>query len=225
MSHPSDFPFRREVVGYSHVLRSAKGNPVMRAGLVTPARIRATVLKGERGRMPNGMFRRTAVVWAAVLVSVPLAIAGPDVYVQTVIDPSGQLHITTRHRKEIAPEKQKDQVRFDDPLISPDGRAVGWLALYPNSNTSYPIALKLVVLFEGNQREYTGNGLAMSVWGFWAGGKQVAFEQETLHGGASAHYELHDVETGELADKYDPDANPDSVTKPPRWVVSLGSRE
>jgi hypothetical protein len=52
----------------------------------------------------------------------------------------------------------------------------------------------------------------------------VAFEQETVLGGMGVHYELRDVETGELADKYDPDANPDLVTKPPRWVVVLDSK-
>jgi hypothetical protein len=85
------------------------------------------------------------------------------------------------------------------------------------------VALKLVILQNGEQRIYEGSGLPISHWCFWARGKQVAFKQEAEHGGMAAHYELHDVETGELADKYDPDASPD-VTKPPRWVVDLDSR-
>jgi len=168
---------------------------------------------------------RTGV--GAALVLLGLASAGAatlDVYVVTVIDPSGQLHITTKHKREIVPKKEPDQTSFDNAQISPDGHAVGWLALYPNCCTSYPIALKLVVLLNGEQRSYTGNGLLIARWCFWAGGKQVAFEQETVHGGMGVHYELRDIETGKLADKYDPDTDAESVTKPPRWVVVLDSR-
>ena len=162
-----------------------------------------------------------------VLVLLGLASAGAgavDVYVETAIDPSGQLHISTKHKREIVPKKDRDQVSFDKAQISPDGHAVGWLALYRNCCTSYPIALKLVVLLNGEERSYTGNGLVIARWCFWAGGKQVAFEQETVHGGMGVHYELRDLETGQLADKYDPDVDPGSVTKPPRWVVVLDSR-
>ena len=37
-----------------------------------------------------------------------------------------------------------------------------------------------------------------------AGGKQVAFEQETVHGGMGIHYELRDVATGNLIAAFDP---------------------
>jgi hypothetical protein len=134
--------------------------------------------------------------------------AATALYVVVVIDPSGQLHITTKHHQEIVPKKEGEQTGFADAQISPDERAVGWLALYPNCCATYPIALKLVILVNGAQRTYSGNGLPISRWGFWAGGKQVAFEQETEH----------------LADKYDPDANPDTISKPPRWVVVLDSK-
>lgn len=164
-------------------------------------------------------------VWLLViLLALGTAAAATDPYVETVIDPSGQLRITTKHHREIVPKKDRDQTAFDNAQIAPDGRSVGWLALYPNCCTTYPIALKLVVLFNGEERTYTGNGLPIARWCFWASGKQVAFEQETVHGGMGAHYELHDVETGQLTDKYDPDANPEGVTKPPRWVVVLDSR-
>lgn len=154
---------------------------------------------------------------------VPVSAATP-LYVETVIDSSGQLRITAKHHREIVPQKEKEQTGFEDAQISPDGRAVGWLALYPNCCTSYPIPLKLVILLNGAQQTYTGSGLPIWRWCFWAGGKQVAFEQEIVHGGMGAHYELRDIETGELADKYDPDANPDVITKPPRWVVVLDSK-
>jgi hypothetical protein len=164
-------------------------------------------------------------VWAAVCFMTLFPVhAATELYVETAIDPSGQLRISTKHRREIVPKKEPEQTAFADAIISPDGRAVGWLALFPNCCATYPIALKLVILFNGESRTYTGNGLPISRWCFWGGGKQAAFEQETVHGGMGVHYELRDVATGELVDKYDPDANPEAVTKPPRWVVVLDSR-
>lgn len=168
---------------------------------------------------------RRAYLWVlALCLGLVSLYAATEIYVETVIDPSGQLHITTKHKREIAPKKEAEQVGFDKAQISPDGRAVGWLALYPNCCTSYPIPLKLVLLVNGGQRAFTGNGLPIWRWCFWAGGRQVAFEQETVHGGMSVHYELRDIATGGLADKYDPDVNP-AVTKPPRWVVALDSKD
>ena len=171
------------------------------------------------------LFVRRASVWAGVLLLglTPLW-AGADLYVETVIDPSGQLRITTRHHKEIVPQKEPDQTAFGVARISPDGHAVGWLELFSNCCTSYPIPLKLVVLVNGEQRSFTGNGLPIWRWRFWGEGKQVAFEQETVHGGMGVHYELRDLSTGELAGKYDPDTNPEAVTKPPKWVVVLNAQ-
>ncbi len=148
--------------------------------------------------------------------------AGSEIYVETVIDPSGQLHITTKHKHEIVPKKEPQQVGFYDAQISADGHAVGWLAMYPDCCASAPVALKLVVLMNGEQHIYTGTGLPISQWCFWSQGKQVAFKQQTERGGNAVHYELRDLDTGALADKYDPDVSP-SVTKPPRWVVVLDS--
>jgi hypothetical protein len=172
----------------------------------------------------GSLMRRACLAGMIFFLGLAPVSAATALYVVVVIDPSGQLHITTKHHQEIVPKKEGEQTGFADAQISPDERAVGWLALYPNCCATYPIALKLVILVNGEQRTYSGNGLPISRWGFWAGGKQVAFEQETEHGGMAVHYELHDIETGDLADKYDPDANPDTISKPPRWVVVLDSK-
>jgi hypothetical protein len=160
----------------------------------------------------------------ALLLGMASTFAATDIYVETVVDPSGQLRISTKHHREIVPKKERDQSAFADAQVSPDGRAVGWLALFPDPGGSEPLALKLMVMQEGEPQSFTGNGLPFSRWCFWAGGKQVAFEQQTVHGGLGVHYELRDLQTGDLADRYDPDANPDGVTKPPRWVVVLDSK-
>jgi hypothetical protein len=171
---------------------------------------------------PAFLSPRTSLLVLAFFVGLGTLGAASEVYVETVIDPSGQLHITTKHKREVVPRKEPQQVGFFQAQISPDGHAVGWLAMFPNCCASYPVALKLVVLLNGEQRIYTGTGLPISEWCFWSQGKQVAFKQETEHGGNAVHYELRDLETGALADKYDPDVNL-TVTKPPRWVVALDS--
>jgi hypothetical protein len=161
--------------------------------------------------------------FAIVMIVLGVAAAAPasDSYIAAAIDPSGQLYITTKRHREITPKKEGNQIGFARPEIAPDGRAVGWLALYSNPDTSYPIPLKLVVYDGGEQRAFKGSGLPIKRWCFEAGGRQVAFEQETVHGGIDAHYELRDVATGQLVEKFDPDRNADMAAKPPRWVVDV----
>ena len=168
--------------------------------------------------------RQTWVLAVLLVLGQTLASAATDIYIETVIDPSGQLRISTKRRREIVPKKEPDQTGFRDVQISPDGHAVGWLALFQKSSTSDPEATQLVIQMGDSQHILAGNGLPILGWCFWGGAKQVAFKQETVHGGMAVHYELRDIETGQVTDKYDPDANPDSTTKPPKWVVVLDSR-
>jgi hypothetical protein len=118
------------------------------------------------------------------------------------------------------------QIEFDDVAISPDRRVVGWLALYANCCTSYPIPLALVLYSNGKTRVLTGRGLPVWQWRFLANGTRVAFEQETVHGGIGVHFELRDVVTGRLIDEYDPpsDSSADAAATPPEppiWVTEM----
>ena len=158
-----------------------------------------------------------------MFLGLSLAPAAVETYVQAVVDPGGQLRIQTKDGREIVPRKEPDQVAFDKAAISPDGHAVGWLAQYPNCCTSYPIPLKLVIYASGKLRTFTGSGLPVWRWRFQAGGKQVSFEQETVHGGIGVHYELRDITTGRLIAKYDPKPPPDATGDPPKWVAELDS--
>ena len=158
-----------------------------------------------------------------MLVSTASATA-PETYVQTELDSNGQLHILTKRHREIVPTKAPEQVGFEDIRISPDGRAVGWLALYPDCCTSDTIPLKLVVYVSGKLTTFTGSGLPVWRWCFQGEGAQVAFEQETVHGGTNIHYELRDVATGKLVAQYDPDSDWEMTAKPPRWVAEVGSK-
>jgi len=144
-------------------------------------------------------------------------------YETVQVDQQGQLQIVTKDGKTITPRKARDQVGFDMPAISPDSKSVGWLALYPNASTSYPIPLELVIYTNGKARTYKGSGLPVWHWRFEAEGKQVAFEQETVHGGIGVHYELRDVASGRLIAEYNPASG--SASRQPQWVVDLDSRK
>lgn len=165
-----------------------------------------------------------ACVWTLAFLGLLSAPVTAQTYVQATVDARGQLHILTQDRREIVPKKEPEQVGFDLPQISPDDHAVGWLEMYPNCCTSYPIPLALVIYAHGKLRKYRGSGLPVWQWRFEAQGKQVAFEQETVHGGMGVHYELHDVKTGRLLAKYDPpfhSADSGDIGTPPRWVAEM----
>ena len=162
---------------------------------------------------------RTALLCSAALLAAGANVAAQETFVRADIDRQGQLRIVSSRGHEIVPARHKDQVGFDKAAISPDRRAVGWLALFPNCCTTYPIPLELVVYMKGRERKFTGVRLAFGGWAFSGDGKRVAFEQETVHGGLGVHYELRDVSTGRLVAVYDP--CPAKPRSPPAWVQAL----
>jgi hypothetical protein len=154
-------------------------------------------------------------------------------YVAASVDKSGALRIETAAGLVVVPEREPErefigkQVGYDDIQISTNGLAVGWLALYPNCCTSYPIPLALVVYSNGNKRSYTGTGLPVWKWRFMAAGTQIAFRQETVHGGLGVNYELRNVLNGELVARYSPEVGPDNQPlagqQLPEWVAALNA--
>jgi hypothetical protein len=97
---------------------------------------------------------------ALLPLAAPLTGQAAETYDTVLVDPSGDLHIVTREGRKIAPPKDSDQVGFDKAAISPDRLAIGWLALFPNCCTSYPIPLKLVVYSSGQSVHLRGHGVA-----------------------------------------------------------------
>jgi hypothetical protein len=83
----------------------------------------------------------------------------------------------------------------------------------------------LAIYSGGKRSEFTGSGLPVSQWHFTATGRQVAFQQETAHGGREIHYELRDIGSGVLVAEYSPkvdeDGQPLEEQSPPDWVVAL----
>ena len=132
----------------------------------------------------------------------------------------GSIHIIYSDGKDVKPPKEKGQVDCSSPHVAEDKQTVGWLVEYPNCCTSYPIALTLVIYRSGNVIRRFNDGMLIANWRFVKGGKNVAFYTDTVHGGLAPHYELRNVLTGALLDKWDGDLSATS----PGWAKQL-SRE
>jgi hypothetical protein len=140
-----------------------------------------------------------------------------ETYDSVIVDSTGAIAIRTLGHRTLIRAPDSGQVGVDQVAISPDRRAVGWLTLFANCCTSYPIPLSLKVYAQGIQHSFTGIALPIWRWRFEAGGAHVAFYQETVHGGMGTHYELRAVDGEELLDQYEPT---DSLPPPP-WVTRL----
>ena len=133
----------------------------------------------------------------------------------------GTVHIVHGDGKEVQPPTDKEQVGSSSALISEDKQAAGWLVNYENCCTSYPLSLELMIYRPGKPlRGFKGDGRAIFDWHFVAGGKRVAFYQAFPHGTPVQHYELRDIATSRLIDKWDGDL----TSKSPKWAKGLGTK-
>lgn len=149
-----------------------------------------------------------------------------ETYIKASVDESGQLCITTEDAKKIILQKDTNQVGFEKITISEGGHSVGWLADYPNASTSYPIPLVLKIYSNGILHKFKVRELPIWKWRFYADGKQVIFEQETVHFGFGIHYELRDIASERMIASYDPEYGPDNRVlevqeNTPKWVKEL----
>ena len=135
------------------------------------------------------------------------------------IDADGRVHIIHSDGHEIIPPKEKGQVSVASAAVASDNLTAGWLVEYANCCTSYPIPLTLVLYRPGRPLRRLGNGMMICDWHFEAGGKQVAFSTNTVHGDLAPQYELRDTQTGRLIAKWDGHLNIES----PAWATRLKS--
>lgn len=138
------------------------------------------------------------------------------IYRAASVDSSGQLRIVLSNGQVIQPAKDSDQVAFDQVFLSADHRTAGWLALYPNCCTTYPIPLKLFVLRAGGRPLVVANELPIWQWAFSRDGQHVVVRQAPVHGLAPAHYELRDARTGRVIASADVDSA--AIDSLPVWV-------
>jgi len=146
-------------------------------------------------------------------------LAGGPAYRSVSVDESGQLHIVLDSGKEVLPRKIREQVSFGAPLVSPDRRAVGWLAMYPQPAVNYvmpPIPGKLVIYRAGRVLRTVPTDQVFWDWHFQDGGKRVAYSTGPTHGGA-AECVLRNVESGKVVAHWW--VRPGS--EPPTWARNL----
>jgi hypothetical protein len=172
-------------------------------------------------------FKTSLIVSILLLgwLAVPSPCVAKDTYVGATVDAAGDLRIQRAKGHVIVFKKDSEQTAFDQIAISKGGESVGWLAMYPNCCTSYPIPRKLRLYSHGRLSTFGGDSLPIWRWQFTSDGRRVAFEQETVHGGFGIHYELRDIATGRLTAQYDPpvgsDNRPSSSENVPQWVVEF----
>jgi hypothetical protein len=138
--------------------------------------------------------------------------------VRAYADGSGALRVVTANGQNIAVPKEKAQTGAEEIKITDDHQTLGWLVVYPNpdSDRSWEkLYGKLVLWRDGKVMRRFSTEQVFWSWGFWQGGKQVAFHTGPLHG--SGRFELHDVETGRLVAAIDEN---DTGTLPD-WAHSL----
>jgi hypothetical protein len=134
------------------------------------------------------------------------------------INPDGRVHIVHSDGEEITAPKERDQVSVKSAALADNRLAAGWLVEYENCCTSYPIPLTLVIHIPGRPLQRLGDGMMICNWRFEAGGKQVAFYTNTVHGDFAPHYELRETRTGRLIAKWDGHL----TARSPAWATKLG---
>jgi hypothetical protein len=130
---------------------------------------------------------------------------------------SGTVHIVRRDGSDAEIPKQEGEVGRSEPIISDDRESVGWVVDYETGLlSSEPLPLELVIYrIRGPVLRF--GGMPIWKWSFLAGGKQVAFYTNTLHGDLAPHFELRDIPTGRLLGKW----NGPLDEKSPAWTDSL----
>jgi len=143
-----------------------------------------------------------------------------SVYRSVFVDGSGQLHFVLESGKEVLPQKTHGQTSFGDPEIAADGRAVGWLAMYPDPSITYykgaEIAGGLVIYRDGHVLHTFSTDQIFWDWQFQDDGKRVAYSTGPTHGGA-AECVLRDVKSGRILARW----RVQSSGEPPAWAQTL----
>jgi hypothetical protein len=117
---------------------------------------------------------------------------------RAAIDSTGQLTMTLANDRVLRPPKDSNQVSVDQVALSADRRLIGWVALYPNCCTSYPIPLELVILRTDGSRTVITTTLPIWQWAFTSDGRNVVIRQAPAHGAVRTSYELRAIGTGQL---------------------------
>ena len=131
--------------------------------------------------------------------------AADQVYRSTAVDDRGQLHIKLASGKEVLPPKSKGQTSFGDAKISPDGRTVGWLSMYPYPEPEQawrgPLGGALVLFRAGRVRHTFKAGQPVWAWEFKDGGNRIAYREAPMHGSSQTCF-LGDMDSGRIIEQW-----------------------
>jgi hypothetical protein len=167
-------------------------------------------------------------------LAVFLLAAPSEQYAAVEVNADGGVIVSTVDGRHVTPGRlppisgDMKHIGAEQAAVSPDRQSVGWLALFENCCTSYPLPLKLVILHNGRLHVLEGSS-AIWFWSFQDGGKLVAAREELPHGDQGLHYDLWNVATGKRVAEYTPDYDADGhpIARPnePEWVKALDIRE
>ena len=166
---------------------------------------------------------------ALLLLSLVSQSASAGYVAASLADNGSRLVITNDDGSQFSAPTFSEQVGFEQPRISSDGQSVGWLALYPNCCTSYPIPLKLVLL-DRSRRLHTFEGIKLAVfkWCFLPRSTSVAYMQTVVHGSNFEHFEARSISSGKLLAEYEyPNEEPENAAarkRAPGWVRCVEKR-
>ena len=145
----------------------------------------------------KGLLAAAILVW-------PIFVLAAGFQAIELSEDRARLVITAADGQQFDAPKFSEQVEFGRPRVSADGKYVGWLALFPNCCTSYPIPLKLVVLDQSRQlHSFEGIKISIFAWCFSPNSPSVAYRQGVLHGSDFRHFELRSISGGRLLAEYD----------------------
>ena len=157
------------------------------------------------------------------LLLIPVAVLAASFETAVLAGDGTALVLTSSDGARFDAPRLPEQVAFDQPRVSPNGRYVGWLASFPNCCTSYPVPLALVVIDASRHlHTFDGSKLAISSWCFLPSSAAVAYAQGVLHGSDARLFELRSISDGRLVARYeyphDEEQNKRARSLAPSWV-------
>jgi len=171
-----------------------------------------------------------AVLLAGLLSTLPCA---AQRFVSTELSKGGKDLVLTRSDGSRWPAPRLEyehfvskQDSFEQPSVSPRGRYVGWLALYPGVEASYSQPLHLVVM-DGDNRlhRFAGDWGMVFGWCFDPSGEAVTFRYSFPHGITDAGFDTRRISDGKLLRTFTlPAALLDVREEDLRWRVPRWAR-
>ena len=150
-----------------------------------------------RSCQTSGVMKRTIAFLAAL--SVTANCCGQTFVSATLAHDGTELVLARADSNLTTAPKFEDQDGFSKPGVAPDGRVVGWLALYPNRGASYSQPLSLVLLDQSNRvRRLQGEFGMVYGWCFAEAGTAVALMYSFPHGVTPIGYDKRRIRDGKL---------------------------